>query len=308
MDTRRAPDGASCTVAQLLYEAKRVGTTRLRQHISRSKEIGLRQSMLRGRGMEFLESRPYVVGDEMRTIDWRVSARLNKIHTKVFAQERGRTVYFIIDHSSPMFFGSINCFKSVLAGRVAMRLAQAALNGNDVIAGVVVNDHHEAKCPKGSVRSLYRFAGLIASSSQTNINRADQTSAWPHALRHVAHDIPRGALVFVISDFTTLSDEFRQSLAKLKQKADITALVIADPLEDGWPKLGAIAMADGRGEIFFNSNDESLMKQYKKYRADHMKTLEDNFHALSIPFIRCLTSDDLNVTLRPLFGGGRKSL
>ena len=308
MDTRLAPDGASCTVAQLLYEAKRIGTMKLRPQISKSKEVGLRQTVIRGRGMEFLESRPYVVGDEMRTIDWRVSARLNKIHTKVFAQERGRTVYFIIDHGSPMFFGSVNCFKSVLAGRIVMRLAQAALNGNDVIAGVVVDDHHEAKCPQGGLRSLYRLAGLLALSSEKNIQNTGQAAMWPHALRHLAQDIPRGALVFLVSDFATIADDFRQSLSKLKKKADVTALVISDPLEDGWPKLGAIAMADGGGEIFFNSNDEFLMKQYKKFRAEHIKALEDNFHALSIPFIRCSTSDDLNETLRPLLGGGRKSL
>src|SRR5437762_2100338 len=132
LTTEPAP-GVYCTLPELFEDARRVvGTLHLRRK-SRTLHSGAKRSSIRGRGMEFFESRPYVTPDEMRSIDWKVSARLNSLFTKVFVEEKDRPIILALDFRSHIYFGTKNYFKSVLAAKIAARLAQAAINGQDSV-------------------------------------------------------------------------------------------------------------------------------------------------------------------------------
>ncbi|MDH0099302.1 DUF58 domain-containing protein, partial [Pseudomonas sp. GD04158] len=133
----------------------------------RSPLIGLHHSKLRGRGVDFDQVRVYQPGDDVRTIDWRVTARTQEPHTKLFHEERERPIFIIAEQSQRLFFGSGQCFKSVLAARAAALIGWAALGHNDRIGGLVFadNEHHEVK-PRRSKQSLLQLLNLLARANQ----------------------------------------------------------------------------------------------------------------------------------------------
>ncbi len=139
-------NGVYCTVQELFVEGQRARDLDLHR-LSKTTTVtsGSKRSLLRGRGMEFFESRPYVPLDEMRTIDWKVSARLSKLYTKIFIEERERPIYCVVDLRPSMFFGSKRCFKSVLAAHVAAQLTMAAMHGGDQICGLLFDETANAQ-------------------------------------------------------------------------------------------------------------------------------------------------------------------
>lgn len=283
----------------MLYEAKKVGKSRLIIKRSVAEPAGSKRTLIRGRGMEYVESRPYVMGDELRTIDWRVSARLNKVHTKVYAQERGRPVYVVIDQRSSMFFGSVNCFKSVLAARIAARLSAAAINGNDQIGGIIFDDDGEQECHLGNAVQLAHLLGMLSLSTHKK-QRGDnpQRSVWPMILRRLYNRLHPGSVVFLVSDFTGFSLELRPLLARLRRKADIGALLISDPLEESWPHLGHVGMSFMGQRISFDSNDDQLLERYKRIRSEQNQAIVSIFSGIRVPVLQFMTSDDLDGAMR----------
>jgi uncharacterized protein (DUF58 family) len=293
-------DGISCTAQELLYEAKKVGRAQIRPKRTKAAQTGSKRTVVRGRGMEFFESRPYVVGDEMRSIDWRVSARLNKIHTKVFVEERGRPVYCVVDFSSSMFFGSVNCFKSVLAARITARLCGAALNGYDQIGGLVFNDERELVCDLGGSKMLARFFGMMANLGQKSPHLTSGRPIWSLLLSRLHNRLHPGSTVFLISDFNGLTDDCRHLLGKLKRKADVFALFVADPLEENWPHIGKVGIFYGGDKVIFDTNDQKLLTRYHTLRQERFNKIAAIFSAQNIPLLRFMTSDDLDVALQKI--------
>ena len=148
--------GIRVSLGELIEMRHRVGEVQLfSTPARRSPLIGLHHSKLRGRGVDFDQVRAYQAGDDVRTIDWRVTARTQEPHTKLFHEERERPVFVVIEQSSRLFFGSALCLKSVLAAQAAALFGWAALNHNDRIGGLVFSDqeHHEIK-PRRSKQSL----------------------------------------------------------------------------------------------------------------------------------------------------------
>ncbi len=292
-------NGIFCTLNELVREGQKSKDFSL--HLRRKTQnlrAGGKRSSIRGRGMEFFESRPYVPQDEMRSIDWKVSARLNAIHTKIFIEERSRPVFLAIDQQSSMLFGSVNCFKSVLAARIAARLASAAINGGDYFGGVIFDDVHEYVCPiSGERTNLARFFGLLAKASQKAPKKTKETS-WLPVLDRISNRVHAGSAVFLVSDFFEFGDKERERLYRLRKIADVFALAIFDPLEAELPALGTVGMAFGHEEIIFDSNSKILAKRYRTWFKEKNERLFSLFSSLDIPFLSFSTAADLDISMR----------
>jgi|GEM_PF-151536 uncharacterized protein (DUF58 family) len=238
--------------------ARLLGARQLAQDIdlfsrapARAQMQGESRSRYRGRGMEFEEARVYSPGDDVRTIDWRVTARTGIPHTKVFREERERPVHILVDQRSNMFFGSQKLFKSVFAAEIAAILAWAALEGSDRIGGQIVGDNREtdfrAKRSRHSVlrfiRELHSFNhDLPGGTSQADIDLRPSIAAM---LAECQRLVRPGTALFVISDFIDIDEEAQRSLSMISRHADITLIRVLDPLETEIPAVGRTRLTDG---------------------------------------------------------------
>lgn len=297
-------EGVFCSVEELFFEGRKAhsGNLHLRRHAVAT-QAGAKRSSIRGRGMEFFESRPYVAQDEMRMIDWKVTARLNELFTKVFIEERDRPIYLGIDLRHSMFFGSRVCFKSVLAARISARLATAAVNGGDHVGGMIFTDVSEMECPVLAGRkNLARLFGALAAQTKQSAERDGQKS-WHAMLKRMVNRVHRGASVFLVSDFVDLSQECRPVLFKLRKKADVFAIRITDPLERKLPDLGVVGMAYGDEHVQFDSSDRAMQKKYLIRRKEHNDALSSMLSLLNIPMIEFSTAENPDFNMKRIFSG-----
>ena len=233
-------------------------------------------SAFRGRGMEFHESRPYQPGDDIRAIDWRVTARSGRTHTKVYREERERPVLLWVDLCSSMFFGTRVCFKSVLASKLAALLAWSSVFHGDRVGGLVFSeDHHiEFRPKRGKAAALHLIQKLAshpawdARRQSTNAGEAGQQAL--NRLRHVARP---GSLVVLISDFRFLDDTGRVHLSQLAKHNDVIMLFTHDPLEQALPGSGIYRVTDGEAEVSIDSGNRASKQQYQQRFTNHFQSL-----------------------------------
>ncbi|HEY5681973.1 MAG TPA: DUF58 domain-containing protein [Pseudomonadales bacterium] len=233
---------------------------------------GNRLSKLRGRGIDFSEVRAYQPGDDVRTIDWRVTARKNKPHTKVFREERERLTLVFVDQSQGMFFGSRARLKSVAAAEVAATAAWQALAHNDRVGGIVLGNRDAAlHKPRRSVKNVARLLSDLATYNQAlspATERADpENLRWALTrLRRLAHT---GYRIFIISDFEPMGDHWRDALKGLSRHNEVVAVRIFDPLERDLPPPGRYTVTDTEQRWQFHSGNRLLRKTYRERFADH---------------------------------------
>lgn len=292
-------EGVFLSVRDLFLEGKKAFFD-LKLNKTSLKISGDKRSKVRGRGMDFFESRPYVLKDEIKNIDWKVSARLNELYTKIYTEEKDRPVYLVVDLRSSMFFGSVNCFKSVLAGRIAAQLATAAINGGDHVSGLVFNEETYEESPMGaSKKSLAKLFGLIAEGSKKNTQQG--SFDWEVVLRRASAQSP-GTLVFILSDFLGLNDSHKPLLHQLKKRADVFALRISDPLEQHLPSIGPVAMVYGHQEIFFDSYNKGIKKRYEIEKKKQEQGVARLFSSLAIPLVDFSTALDPSIHIKMICG------
>ncbi|MFT5172043.1 MAG: hypothetical protein ACI8W7_000207 [Gammaproteobacteria bacterium] len=220
---------------------------------SRALELGARRSSLsvqaggyrsvyRGRGLEFDEVRAYQAGDTARDIDWRVTARRGKPHTKIFREERERPVLITIDLDATMFFGS-RLLKSVQAQRIAGLIAWATARAGDRIGGVVIGDGRSVALPArprtDAVLHLLRHMQRL----QPQAPLAPMAGALDQGLGRLVHVVHPGSLLPVISDFHGLTDDGERRLSRLSKHNDLLLILIFDPLEAEPPPAGRYRVA-----------------------------------------------------------------
>ncbi len=295
--------GIFCTPLELFQEGQssKKKSLHLRRR-AKAESTGLKRSSIRGRGMEFFESRPYVAQDEMRHIDWRVSARLNNLYTKIFIEEKNRPLYFVVDFRPHMFFGTKNCFKSVLGARIAARLAAAGIHGGDQVGGLIAVDGGITRSALSArPQHLSRFLWLLAKASEKN-EAPSMKDFWPKLFSEL-NRVPRGCQIFLISDLLGLSEEERPLLIRVLKKADIFVLKIADPLEKNLPRIGTVGMSYQDHHIIFDSGNESMAQQFKARQEQQEQQQTSLLQGLGIPLLEFKTSDNLDQSLERLFLG-----
>jgi uncharacterized protein (DUF58 family) len=203
-------------------------------------------SIFKGRGMEFEEVRPYQPGDEIRTIDWNVTARTGEPYVKRFIEERELTVLLVVDASASENFGSVQRFKRELAAELAAVLSFAATTNNDRVGLLIFTDQVELYIPprKGRKHVLRLLRELLAFQPQhsgTDIKLALDT---------VNHILKRRGIVFLVSDFMANPDSYRTAMAVTNRRHDLIAVDLHDPLERTLGNVGLLAMEDPEtGEV-----------------------------------------------------------
>lgn len=245
---------------------------------ARAQMQGESRSRFRGRGMEFEEARLYSPGDDVRTIDWRVTARTGTAHTKVFREERERPVHILVDQRSNMFFGSQKLFKSVFAAEIASILAWAALEGSDRIGGQIVGDTREtdfrAKRSRHSVlrfiRELHQFNHDLPTSQESKASDNDLGAKPDMAtmLTECQRLVRPGTALFIISDFIDFDEEAQRALTMIGRHAEITLIRIQDPLETEIPAVGRTRITDGNkeAEVILDRSTLRLLKSHLKHQ------------------------------------------
>lgn len=263
----------------------------------RSPLIGLHHSRLRGRGVDFDQVRVYQPGDDVRNIDWRVTARTQEPHTKMFHEERERPIYILAEQSQRLFFGSGQCFKSVLAARAAALIGWAALGHNDRIGGLVFADHehHEVK-PRRSKQSLLQLLNLLARANQA-LN-ADNRQPTPRdnfglALRRAREVLRPGSLVIVLCDERALNDNAEQQLSLLARHTDLLLLPLSDPLDHALPAAGLLRFTQAGALLELDSHNNDLRQAYRAQAQERKQRWQRLAQKLGVPLLPLSTQFEL---------------
>ncbi len=263
------PPGVTVSLAELLDMRHRLGEVQLfSSGQRRSPLLGLHHSRLRGRGIDFDQVRVYQPGDDVRNIDWRVTARTQEPHTKLFHEERERPVFLLVEQSPRLFFGSGLCFKSVLAAQVAALFGWAALAHNDRIGGLVFDAEscREVR-PRRSKQSLLQLLGRLARANQALASAgeaAQHGDSLGLALRRAREVLRPGSLVLVICDERALSEAAEQQCALLARHCDLILLPLSDPLDHALPAAGLLRFSDARGRLELDTADAELRRAWRE--------------------------------------------
>ncbi len=292
--------GVAVTVEQLLglrFPAGRLDLGGRRW--PRSALTGGRVSRFRGRGMDFDESRLYLPGDDIRTIDWRVTARTGVAHTKVYREERERPVFLVVDFSPTMFFGTRVAFKSVVAAEAAAMLAWAAAAGGDRIGALVFGGgaHRELR-PAGGRRGVLGVLTVLAGHAAARAPAEAGDRDLAHALLRTRRVARPGSLIFVISDFYALSDDAERHLTRLRLHNDVAACWVFDRLEVQAPPPGRYAVSDGRARAVIETGAGRVRRAYGAPFARRRRRLEAITRDAGVTLVALETGADVGETLR----------
>jgi len=253
----------------------RAGVTRAHRSRRASVAHGERVSRQRGRGMDFAEVRAYQPGDDVRTIDWRVTARRNKPHTKVFQEEKERPTLVLIDQTRPLFFGSKARLKSVAAAEAGARIAWRSLANNDRVGGIVAGEagvlvHRPLRNARAVARLLYDVA-----KSNTALNASVASSSeFRDALPKVAHIARSGHRIHIVTDCNSLSSNDREHLLHLSRHNDVHIMFVFDELETQLPPANRYRVTDARQTLQFHSGNHKLREEYAERFMQRRKNLE----------------------------------
>jgi len=246
------------------------------------------ESVFKGRGMEFDTVREYQAGDEIRSIDWNVTARMGQPYVKLFVEERELTVIFLVDLSASGAFGSTGRIKNEVAAEICALLAFSAVKNNDKVGLIVFTDQMEMFIPpaKGTTHVLRLIRELLNFSprqAQTNI------SAGIDYLGRVTH---KKSVVFLISDF--LGQGYEKQMRVLAKRHDLIAVSITDPREIKMPALGLIQLEDAEtGElVLIDTGSAAFRKQYEKLGGTQKAHLRRLFRSMDVDHIEVYTGRD----------------
>ncbi|MBC8210796.1 MAG: DUF58 domain-containing protein [Gammaproteobacteria bacterium] len=264
----------------------------------RSQHNGGYVSSFRGRGMEFDEARLYQPGDDVRNIDWRVTARTNKPHSKVFREERERPVLLWVDFRAPMFFGTRQYFKSVMAAKVAAILAWKSCHQGDRLGGLIFSEqgHLEIRPGRGKSAVLQLIQHLSEYSYQQHKDSAalkDRQQASEHALKRLLHVAHPGSLIYLISDFRHVSSQLESTLSRLGRHNELELIHLHDPLEAQLPQAGLYRVTDGRDETEINSADASVRERYQQRFSQHQQNLKNLCLKIAVRYLPLSTEQPL---------------
>lgn len=216
-------------------------------------------SVFKGQGMEFAEVREYTIGDDIRAIDWNVSARMNKTFIKTFEEERELTLLLIVDVSSSNDFGGVNQTKSEIATELCATLAFSAIKNSDKVGLILFSDKIEKYLqPKKGRQNVFRILRELINKNSDENKKTNISNVLDFANRVTK----KRAICFVISDF--IDSGFENSLKLLSKKNDVVAIKLSDLLERKIPKIGLVSLKDSEsGELkFFDLNSEFLRIKY----------------------------------------------
>jgi uncharacterized protein (DUF58 family) len=279
----------SVSLKTLIDLAKPATSLNLHHSQFRSLQSGAYVSRFKGRGMEFDEARLYQPGDDIRSIDWRVTARSGKPHTKLFREERERPVFISVDNRLAMHFATRGVFKSVLAAKLAGLLAWAAEYHGDRIGGQLFSEHEcrELK-PQNGRHAVLRFLNVLVKPQ----NPIDMGFSLDQVLARLNQHARPGSLVYIISDFRGINDQAETHIAKLSQHCEVVLIFIYDPLESSLPNKGRYRFTDDERDVVIDTGDQQRILSYQQRFIQRLQRLELLTKKRGLVFIQCSTVED----------------
>ncbi|HCB50130.1 MAG: hypothetical protein AMJ56_02800 [Anaerolineae bacterium SG8_19] len=256
-------------------------------------------SVFKGRGMEFDEVRPYQIGDEIRSIDWNVTARTGQPYVKRYVEERELTVMLVVDASASENFGSVNRFKRELAAELTAVLSFAATTNNDKVGLLIFTDQIELFIPprKGRRHVLRLIRELLAFEPQ---NRGTDIRM---ALEKVNQILKRRSIIFLVSDFLAEPENYRQAMAITNRRHDLIAVDLNDPLEKNIKDVGLMALEDPEtGQIAWVDTSSRAWQKAYQGRLERLETGKTQaFRQASVDRIDISTDEDYTAPLTTFF-------
>ncbi len=254
-------------------------------------------SAFKGRGMSFSEVRDYQYGDDVRNIDWNVTARTGGPHIKIFEEERELTVMLLIDVSASSFFGTVTAFKNELMIEMAAVLAFSAITNNDKVGAIIFSDHIEKYLPpkKGKQNILRIFRELI------NLTPKQQGTNLSEVLIYLNNIEKKRSITFILSDFMT--EGYDQALTIAAKKHDIIGVHIHDRREEKLPNVGLMQVADAETGIqrIIDTSDPNVRAAYTKHYRMSLEKFNKNFAFAKSDTISISTEEDYIKALQIFF-------
>ena len=259
---------------------------------------GQYHSAFKGRGMAFSEVREYQYGDDVRDIDWNVTARFNKPYVKVFEEERELTVMLLVDMSSSLDFGTSGMDKKDLVAEIAATLAFAAIQNNDKIGAIFFTDRIEKFIPpqKGRKHILYIIRELLGFEPESR--NTDLTVP----LQYLTNAIKKRCTTFLLSDFIDERD-FKSALTIANRKHDVVAIQVYDKRVEELPDVGLMKMVDAESgkDMYIDTSSRKVRALHHKWWVEHQQLLHDVFSKSGVDSISVRTDQDYVKSLMNLF-------
>jgi uncharacterized protein (DUF58 family) len=268
--------------------------------------FGRRASHVRGRGLDFEELRGYVAGDDVRHIDWRVTARARKPYVRVYSEERDRPTMLVVDQRINMFFGSRRSMKSVVAAEVCALAAWRVFQQGDRVGALVFNDEtmEEVRMHR-SRATVLRILDRI--SHQNHLLRSDSPAQpRPQRLNGVLETVARvnrhDALILIASDFDGADDTTRDLLLHLSRSNDVICCLTFDPLAVKLPPAEQLVVSDGELQVELQLGQEKVRKSILDACDKRMRAILSWQHELGVPVLPLSTAEDVEHQVRHLLG------
>lgn len=268
-----------------------------------SARAGLHQSRVRGRGMDFSEARNYQAGDEVRHMEWRMTARTGRPHVKVYHEERERPVLLLVDFSPSMFFGTRVAFKSVIAARLAAILAWTAARQGDRVGGLLCAPHeHQEFTPRTRRAGVLPFLAGLSHFSQNNKDTFDAgKQAFDQALGRIQRLLKPGSIVVLISDFYHWQESHERLLKRLSAHNDLLAYHICDPLELAPPPPQLYGMTDGKHDLLIDTSLDSVRFGYQFYCEHRISHLKQQMQRIPMQYTQITSEMNLPLLVKQTF-------
>ena len=261
---------------------------------------------MRGRGLNFEELRNYVPGDDIRVIDWHVTARTQKPYVRVYTEERDRSTLVVVDQRVNMFFGSRVSMKSVIAAEAAALTAWRVFQEGDRIGAFVFNDKSTDEIrPHRSRSTVLRILETLVQHNKLLHATYDAEPGAPRlneVLQKVTQLAQRDHLIVVASDFDGANEQTRDLLLRLSQHNDVIAVLIYDPLAVQLPPAGQLVVSDGELQVEIPFGNEKIRKNLLEASDARMRHILSWQHEIRVPVMPLSTADDTATQIRHLLG------
>ena len=268
---------------------------------------------VRGRGMALAEVRPYQAGDDVRRIDWRITARRQQPHTKIYEEERERPVLLICDLGPTSFFASQGAYKQVRCAQAAALLAWLALSSGDQVGGVVFDgDTIDVIRPARRKKTVLRLLDALAGRQRHRAPDTGQFRSAAGALeealteaRRIAHT---GSRIFLLSDFANDTSHLSRQLGALAHHNSVTAIELTDPLDQQPPAGGRYAVRGAGDTLWFDAANPHLREAWRNRAESRQQQLEHLFRQTAVSYLSLATTEHPTTLLRSLTGQGGRLL
>jgi uncharacterized protein (DUF58 family) len=290
----------------IALQSKARGFTLLHSQPVHSLLYGRRASRVRGRGLDFEELREYVAGDDVRSIDWRVTARTRKPYVRIYSEERDRPAMLVVDQRINMFFGSRVSMKSVVAAEISALAAWRVFQQGDRVGAFVFNDERTEKVrAHRSHATILRILGLIAKQNQ--LLRGDSPArARPERLNEVLESVAgicrHDNLIVIASDFDGADRKTRDLLLRLCQSNDVICCLAYDPLAVKLPAADQLVVSNGELQVELVLGKERARKSLLEASEGRIRAILSWQHELGIPVLPVSTADPVPEQMRHLLG------